>query len=202
MWSTAASPLWPGGQSGQSQASGCALSLPGRLAPPARSTAPPWLWQPASGHPCKPPDGPQRVGKRPTPWEAAAQSPLGLVDDAFRPRSIQESVVAHLVSAAQRKVPPWSPEGWRERLLHTQPSHTQSAPVGASARQERRAASPASTSMSTSCWCGPQSPYACRRQVSGDDFETTSLETRSDDCFPVASYNYNPQPRAWRGQCK
>ncbi|XP_046303071.1 synaptopodin-2 isoform X1 [Marmota monax] len=179
------------------QASGRALSLPGRPAPPALSTAPPWPQQSAFSYPCKPPNGLQRAGRRPTPWEAAAQSPLGLVDDAFRPRNIQESVVAHVVSAARRKVLPGSPEGWRERLPHTQPAH-----MVASGRQEHPVAALASSSMSTSSWYGPQSPYACRGQASRDDFEIQSLETRSDYCLPAAGCNYNPQPRAWRRQWK
>lgn len=95
--------------------------------------------------------------------------------------------MAHVISAARRKVLPGSPEGWRERLPHTQLAH-----VGASGRQERQVATLASSGMSTSSWYGPQSPYACRRQVSRDDFETTSLESRSDYCLP--------QPRAWRPQ--
>ncbi|XP_047421781.1 synaptopodin-2 isoform X2 [Sciurus carolinensis] len=176
------------------QASGRAFSLPGRPAPPALSTAPSWPRQPAFSYPCQTPDGLQRASKRPTPWEAAAQSPLGLVDDAFRPRNIQESVVFHVVSAARRKMLPGSPEGWRERLLHTQQAH-----VGVSGRQECQVASLASSSTSASSWCGPQAPYACR-QVSRDDFETPTLETSSDYCLPATGCNYNPQPRAWRRQ--
>lgn len=180
------------------QESGRSLSLPGRPVPPAISTTSPWGYQPAYSYSSKPTDELKKANKRLTPWEAAAKSPLGLVDDAFRPRNIQESIVANVVSAARRKVLPGPSENWNERLSYV--PQTQKASMGSSGRQEYNVASLPINSMPTSSQYGSQVPYAYYRQPSRHDSEIMSMETRSDYCLSVAGCNYNPYPRGWRRQ--
>nr|XP_031547344.1 synaptopodin-2 isoform X1 [Vicugna pacos] len=174
------------------------LSLPGRPVPPIISTASPWVYQPAYSYSSKPTDGLEKANKRLTPWEAAAKSPLGLVDDAFPPRNIQESIVANVVSAAQRKVLPGPPKEWNERLAYV--PQTQKANMGSFRRQEYNIASLPSNNMPTNSPYGSQVPYAYYRQPSRNDSEIMSMETRSDYCLSVANCNYNPHPRGWRRQ--
>ncbi|XP_066508739.1 synaptopodin-2 [Hoplias malabaricus] len=54
--------------------------------------------------------------KSPSPWEAAARSPLGLVDEAFIPQSFQQSITASIRSAAHRKSLPEPPLEWKRRV--------------------------------------------------------------------------------------
>ncbi|ELW62614.1 Synaptopodin-2 [Tupaia chinensis] len=179
------------------QESGRSLSLPGRSLPPAISTTSPWAYQPAYSHFSKPSDGLERANKRPSPWEAAAKSPLGLVDDAFRPRNIQESIVANVVSAARRKVFPGPPEDWNERLSYV--PQTQRVYMGSSGRREYNVTSLADN-MSANSQYGSQLPGAYYRQASRNDSEIMSLETRSNYSLPVGDCNYNPHPRGWSRQ--
>ncbi|XP_010609110.1 synaptopodin-2 [Fukomys damarensis] len=174
------------------------LSLPGKPVPPIISTTSPWAYQPAYNYFSKPADGLEKVNRRPTPWEAAAKSPLGLVDDAFRPRNIQESIVANVVSAARRKVLRGPPGDWDEKLSYA--PQTQKANMDSFERQEYHVTSVANNSMPTNFRYGSQLPYAYHRQVSRNDSEIMSLETRSDYCLPAADCNYNPHPRGWRHQ--
>ncbi|XP_071071068.1 synaptopodin-2 isoform X2 [Dasypus novemcinctus] len=174
------------------------LSLPGRPVPWAISTTSPWVYQPAYSYSNKPPDGLEKTNKRLSPWEAAAKSPLGLVDDAFRPRNIQESIVATVVSAARRKVLPGPPEDWKERVSYV--PQAQKANVGSFERQEFSATSLPNHSMSTNSQYGSQLPYAYYRQPFRNDSEIMSMETRSDYCLSVGDCNYNPHPRGWRRQ--
>ncbi|XP_066240453.1 synaptopodin-2 [Saccopteryx leptura] len=180
------------------QESGRSLSLPGRPVPPTTPVAFVWEHQPANSHPPNPTDELQRANRRLTPWEAAAKSPNGLVDDAFQHRNIQESIAANVVSAAWRKVLPGPPEDQMDRL----PSIPQApkASVGLSGRRESNVASLAASSMPTSSQCGSTMLYAWYRQPSRNDSDMMSLETRSDYCLSVADSNYNPHPRGWRRQ--
>ncbi|XP_036407111.1 synaptopodin-2 [Megalops cyprinoides] len=59
--------------------------------------------------------------KPPTPWEAAAKSPLGLVDEAFSFQSLQESIATNVKSAAQRKSLPEPPAEWKARVSYEPP---------------------------------------------------------------------------------
>uniref|UniRef100_A0A452Q982 Synaptopodin 2 n=1 Tax=Ursus americanus TaxID=9643 RepID=A0A452Q982_URSAM len=178
---------------------GHSLSLPGRPVPPAISTTSPWVFQPAYNYSSKPTEELEKANKRLTPWEAAAKSPLGLVDDAFKPRNIQESIVANVVSAARRKVLPGRSEDWNERLSYV--PQAQKANVSLFARQEYNVASlPNNNNMSTNSQYGSQLPYAYYRQPSRNDSEIMSMETRSDYCLSIADCNYNPHPRGWRRQ--
>ncbi|XP_076431028.1 synaptopodin-2 isoform X2 [Peromyscus maniculatus bairdii] len=177
--------------------SGRSLSLPGKSASPI-IPASPWLYQPAHSYSGKPTLGLEKANKRPTPWEAASKSPLGLVDDAFRPRSIQESIVANVVSAARRKAFLGSQEDWKERLSFV--PQTQKTNMSFSERQEYKAPSPVNSHMSTHSLYSSQLPYMCYRQESRYDPQIMSMETRSEYCLPLGACNYNPHPRGWRHQ--
>lgn len=139
-----------------------------------------------------------KTTKRPTPWEAAAKSPLGLVDDAFRPRNIQESIVANVVSAARRKMSPEFQENWKERLSFV--PQTQKTNMSCSERQEYNAPFPVNSPVSTHSLYTSQLPYGCYRQESRNDSKTMSMETRSEYCLSLGGCNYNPHPRGWRHQ--
>ncbi|XP_052035267.1 synaptopodin-2 isoform X3 [Apodemus sylvaticus] len=175
--------------------SGRSLSLPGRSAPPTISASP-WLYQSACGYSNKPTFELEKANKRPTPWEAAAKSPLGLVDDAFRPRNIQESIVANVVSAARRKVFPGSQEDWKERLSFV--PQTQKTSMSFSESQEYNAPSPVNSHVSSHSLYSTQLPYMCYRQESRNDLKAMSMETRSEYGLPLGGYDYNPHPRGWR----
>ncbi|XP_073897727.1 synaptopodin-2 isoform X2 [Castor canadensis] len=179
------------------QESGHSLSLPGRSFPPTISTSP-WVYQPAYSYYKKATDRLEKAIKRPTPWEAAAKSPLGLVDDAFKPRSIQESIVANVVSAARRKVFPGPTEYWNERLSYV--PQTQKTNMGSFERQEYNVDSLANNSTSTTSQYGSRLPFAYYRQASRNDSEIMPIETRSDYCLPVGDYKYNLHPRGWKRQ--
>ncbi|XP_006874648.1 PREDICTED: synaptopodin-2 isoform X2 [Chrysochloris asiatica] len=189
-------PKFSAKKSGVAVQVGYSLSLPGRSIPSTFATIPPWVFQP--GYSSKPNDGIEKANKRLTPWEAAAKSPVGLVDDAFRPRSIQESIVTSVVSAARRKVLSGPSENWKERVSYV--PQTQKINMSALGRQQYSVASPPNNSMSTNSQYGSQSPYAYYRQPSINDSELMSRDTRSDYCLSVTDCNYNPQPRGWRRQ--
>ncbi|XP_027453461.1 synaptopodin-2 isoform X1 [Zalophus californianus] len=174
------------------------LSLPGRPVPPTISTTSPWVFQSAYNYSSKSTDELEKANKRLTPWVAAVKSPLGLVDDAFKPRNIQESIVANVVSAARRKALPGRSEDWNERLSYV--PQAQKVNVSAFARQEYNVASLPNNNMSTNSQYGSQLPYAYYRQSSRNDSEIMSMETRSDYCLSIADCNYNPHPRGWRHQ--
>ncbi|XP_075399989.1 synaptopodin-2 isoform X2 [Tenrec ecaudatus] len=171
------------------QARGQSLSLPGRAIPPSVSPVPPWMCQPD-----KPADGLEKANKRLSPWEAAAKSPLGLVDDAFRHRHMQESIVA----AARRKVLSGPSENWKDRVSYV--PHAQKTDASSSRREEFGITSAPYSSMSASSQYGSQLPYAYYRQASRNDSEIMSMETRSDYCLSGTDCNYNPHPRGWRRQ--
>ncbi|XP_007950561.1 synaptopodin-2 [Orycteropus afer afer] len=180
------------------QESGRSLSLPGRSVPPTISTIPSSVYQPAYSYYGNPSGGLEKANKRLTPWEAAAKSPLGLVDDAFRPRNIQESIVANVVSAARRKVLSGPSENWKERMSYV--PQTQKTNMSSFGRQQYSVPSLPSNSISTSSQYGSQLQYAYSRQPSRNDSELMSMETRSDYCLSVTDCNYNPHPRGWRRQ--
>ncbi|XP_030018591.1 synaptopodin-2 isoform X2 [Sphaeramia orbicularis] len=75
--------------------------------PPARQTS--WL---------------EKGRKPPTPWEAASQHPLGLVDEAFTFQNLQQTLASNVRLAAQRKTLPGPPEDWKARVSYQAPKKT------------------------------------------------------------------------------
>ncbi|XP_028932443.1 synaptopodin-2 isoform X2 [Ornithorhynchus anatinus] len=116
------------------QECGRSLSLPGRPVALVLSPTSPLVFQSAPDYIGQPDPGLEKISKRLTPWEAAAKSPLGLVDDAFGPRNIQESIVANVVSAARRKIMPEPPEYWKQRVSY--PPQALKATLGPLGRRE------------------------------------------------------------------
>ncbi|XP_023392732.1 synaptopodin-2 [Pteropus vampyrus] len=165
------------------QERGRPLSLPGRPVPAPASAASPWAPRPAW-----PTGGPQRATQSPTPREAAAEWPRSPADDVLRPRSIQDSIVATVVSAARRKVLPGPSEGRDDRRPWV--PQARKASEGPCAGREDSALS---SSQGGSRW-----PRACSWQPARNDREATALETRSDCGVSGADGSSNPHPRGWR----
>ncbi|NWI95401.1 SYNP2 protein, partial [Pitta sordida] len=190
------------GVTAQGRSSGRSLSLPGRpssFISPAMSPTSPLMFQPAPDYFSKPDTAADKPGKRPTPWEAAARSPLGLVDEAFGPQNMQESIAANVVSAARRKTLPEPPDEWKQKVSYEPP-----APSGSAAfLGGKQAGVPSSPKSSLSVPSAPvpagsqlQYPYCTQR--SRTDPDIMSMDSRSDYCLSTADSNYNPQPRGWR----
>ncbi|NXF02303.1 SYNP2 protein, partial [Smithornis capensis] len=190
------------GVTAQGRSSGRSLSLPGR--PPSfisRATSPtsPLTFQPAPDYFSKPDTAADKPGKRLTPWEAAARSPLGLVDEAFGPQSMQESIAANVVSAARRKTLPEPPHEWKQKVAYEPPAPSGSAALlggqqaGVPSAQKSSLSAP-----SAPVQVGSQLQYPYCTQRSRTDPEIMSLDSRSDYCLSTADSNYNPQPRGWR----
>ncbi|NWR68798.1 SYNP2 protein, partial [Centropus unirufus] len=186
----------------QERSSGRSLSLPGRPSSfISRSTSPtsPLIFQPAPDYFSKTDPLADRPGKRPTPWEAAARSPLGLVDEAFGPQNMQESIAANVVSAARRKTLPVPPDEWKQKVSCEPPApHGGVAVVGGKQSSITTAPKSSLSAQSATKQAGAQPQYAYCTQRSRIDPDIISTDSRSDYCLSTADSNYNPQPRGWR----
>ncbi|NWR65040.1 SYNP2 protein, partial [Bucorvus abyssinicus] len=190
------------GVTAQERSSGRSLSLPGRPSAftyRAMSPTSPLLFQPAPDYFSKPDTAASKPGKRLTPWEAAARSPLGLVDEAFGPQNMQESIAANVVSAAHRKTLPEPPDEWKQKVSHDLPAPSGS--VALSRGKQSDVVSPSKSSLSApraATQAGSQLQYAYCSQRSRTEPDIMSMDSRSDYCLSTADSNYNPQPRGWR----
>ncbi|XP_028941334.1 synaptopodin-2 isoform X2 [Antrostomus carolinensis] len=183
------------------QVSGRSLSLPGRPSSfISRAMSPTSLvFQPAPDYFSKPDTAADRPGKRLTPWEAAARSPLGLVDEAFGPQNMQESIAANVVSAARRKTLPEPPDEWKQKVSYEPPAPGGS--VALFAGKQSGVVLPRRSSLSAPSvptQAGSQLRYAYGSQQSRTDPDRMSMDSRSDYCLSTGDSNYNPQPRGWR----
>ncbi|XP_005044666.1 PREDICTED: synaptopodin-2 isoform X2 [Ficedula albicollis] len=155
--------------------------------------------QPAPDYFSKPDTAADKPGKRLTPWEAAARSPLGLVDEAFAPQSMQESIAANVVSAARRKTLPEPPDEWKLKVSYEPPAPSGSLALlggkqsGLLSPQKSSLSAPSAPSQA-----GPKLQYPYCTQRSTTDPDIMSMDSRSDYCLSTADSNYNPQPRGWR----
>ncbi|CAM4559825.1 unnamed protein product [Caretta caretta] len=194
------------GVTAQERGSGCSLSLPERpssLTSRAMSLASPVMFQPGPGYFSKPAAAADKPGKRLTPWEAAAKSPLGLVDDAFGPQNIQESIVTNVVSAARRKTLPEPPDDWKQRVSCVPPGPGVHASFASFGTRQSGITSPPKSSMSapnSTFQRGSRLQYAYYGQRSRTDPDMMSMDSRSDYCLSMANSNYNPHPRGWKQQ--
>ncbi|NXA28537.1 SYNP2 protein, partial [Ibidorhyncha struthersii] len=190
------------GVTAQGRSSGRSLSLPGRpssFISRAMSPTSPLIFQPAPDYFSKPDTAADRPGKRLTPWEAAARSPLGLVDEAFGPQNMQESIAANVVSAARRKTLPEPPDEWKQKVSYEPPAPSGS--VALLGGKQSGIVSPPKSSMSApsaTMQAGSQLQYPYCSQRSRTDPDIMSMDSRSDYCLSTADSNYNPQPRGWR----
>ncbi|NXU30280.1 SYNP2 protein, partial [Thalassarche chlororhynchos] len=190
------------GVTAQERSSGRSLSLPGRpssFISRAMSPTSPLIFQPAPDYSSKSDTAADRPGKRLTPWEAAARSPLGLVDEAFGPQNMQESIAANVVSAARRKTLPEPPDEWKQKVSYEPPAPSGSVAFlggkqsGIIPRPKSSLSAPSATTQA-----GSQLQYAYCSQRSRTDPDIMSMDSRSDYCLSTADSNYNPQPRGWR----
>ncbi|NXL63595.1 SYNP2 protein, partial [Chordeiles acutipennis] len=186
----------------QERSSGRSLSLPGRpssFIPRAMSPTSPLVFQPSPDYFSKPDTAADRPGKRLTPWEAAARSPLGLVDEAFGPQNMQESIAANVVSAARRKTLPEPPDEWKQKVSYETPAPGGSAALLAGKQSgmvlPRKSSLPAPGAPAQA---GSQLRYAYGSQQARADPDRMSMDSRSDYCLSTGDSNYNPQPRGWR----
>ncbi|XP_072481468.1 synaptopodin-2 isoform X2 [Notamacropus eugenii] len=174
-----------------------------RFGRPAAATVPPTsplMFQPSPSYSSKSVGETSKVNKRLTPWEAAAKSPLGLVDDAFGPRNIQESIVANVVSAAQRKSLPEPPEDWKLRVSYA--LQAQKANLGPLQRRENGIPnlpkSTRGTAYANSQYDVPLPYSTYYRKPSRTGFERMTRETKSEYGFSLSDGNYNPHPKGWK----
>ncbi|XP_030047655.1 synaptopodin-2 [Microcaecilia unicolor] len=169
------------------------LSFPGRRSAPGYLQRTMSVSSPAPGYSSQVSDP---VGRRLSPWEAAAKSSLGFVDDAFGPRNIQASIAANVVSAARRKTLPEPPEAWKQRVSYTTPSAFPSAGLGI--RRQPGVVSPPRSSVSApSASLQWRHPYRSQHSLTYPGM--ARMEARSEyflSSLPDSSYN--PYPRAWR----
>ncbi|NWX17849.1 SYNP2 protein, partial [Aegotheles bennettii] len=186
----------------QERSSGRSLSLPGRpssFISRAMSPTSPLIFQPSPDYFSKPDTAADRPGKRLTPWEAAARSPLGLVDEAFGPQSMQESIAANIVSAARRKTLPEPPHEWKQKVSYEAPASTGSvALLGGKQSGVMPAPKSSLSAPGATMQAGSQLRYSYCSQRSRTDPDIMSMDSRSDYCLSTADSNYNPQPRGWR----
>nr|XP_029522778.1 synaptopodin-2-like isoform X4 [Oncorhynchus nerka] len=63
--------------------------------------------------------------KHPSPWEAAARHPMGLVDEAFTFQNLQQAIAFNVCLAAQRKLLPEPPAEWKSRVSYDPPRMTE-----------------------------------------------------------------------------
>ncbi|KAM4706626.1 synaptopodin-2 [Discoglossus pictus] len=191
------------GVAAQKRDNGRSLSIPGRsvssgclqhFASPPSSL----LFEPSPTYTGKQATTPETPGKRLTPWEAAAKSPLGSVDDAFMSQSIHESVSANVVSAAaRRKTLPGPPAAWKStsNMVPAPGSY----PFKGISEKKPTAFVPKSVVSAPSLQCGYQVRYPYSNQHSITDSGAVPLETRSEYCMSAGrDTNFNAFPRAWR----
>ncbi|XP_072261873.1 synaptopodin-2 isoform X2 [Pyxicephalus adspersus] len=191
------------GVAAQERDDGRSMSFPARSlssasSQPFGSPISPMLFQPAPGYGGKSATTPETPGKKITPWEAAAKSPLGFVDDAFMPQNVHESVSANVVSAARRKTLPGPPEAWK-----TTPNVSSTSPYAHRGLYENKRNSistvPKNVVSAPSLQCGYQlrHPYASTHSIT--NVRPVPLDTRSEYGMSTShNPNFNPYPRAWR----
>ncbi|XP_034298710.2 synaptopodin-2 [Pantherophis guttatus] len=194
------------GVTAQERAHERSLSVPGWLpSTSSRSMSPvsPVIFQSTPDYITKAPAAVDKPGKRLTPWEAAAKSPLGFVDDAFGPQTIQESIVANVMSAARRKTLSTPPDDWKRKVAYEHPAPSVHAKLASLGRSYSVATLPAKISMSAPSSNGHYGsrlqPAYCSQRAQTDP-GMISMESRSDYCLSMSDSNYNPHPKGWRRQ--
>eukprot|EP00062_Callorhinchus_milii_P007226 gi/632948614/ref/XP_007889691.1/ PREDICTED: synaptopodin-2 isoform X2 [Callorhinchus milii] len=143
--------------------------------------------------------------KKLTPWDAAAQSAVGSVEDAFSSRNIQESIVKNVVSAARRKTLPEPPEEWKARVAYEPPSPGgYSSMATFNVRRPSNIISPVKSTVSA-----PESSiqegsvhkrsFSYQRSLTDSDISTSVCSDPGSGKHKTDP-NYNPYPRGWRKQ--
>ncbi|XP_040186092.1 synaptopodin-2 [Rana temporaria] len=189
------------GVTAQERDNGRSMSFPARSlssasSQPFGSPISPMLFQPAPGYVGKSATTPETPGKKLTPWEAAAKSPLGFVDDAFLPQTLHESVSSNVVSAARRKTLPGPPAAWKTT------SNVPSTGLYRGLSEKKRnsiSTVPKNVVSAPSLQCGYQLRYPYSSTHSITNARSLPLDTRSEYGMSTGhNPNFNPYPRAWR----
>ncbi|XP_035274548.1 synaptopodin-2-like isoform X2 [Anguilla anguilla] len=178
----------------------CSLSLPRRL--PSMSSRSDYgspvttpVFQPSWGPLERQASWLETGPKPPSPWEAACRSPLGLVDEAFARRGVQETVASGVRAAAQRRSLPEPPAEWRARVAH-EARPEGAPPFGSPTRSTPAQYGPpfSSQTRSTPAHCGPPfRQYQPQRSVTG--YAGPGCDYRR----PLSQPGYRPMYNAaWR----
>ncbi|XP_072352285.1 synaptopodin-2-like isoform X2 [Scyliorhinus torazame] len=144
--------------------------------------------------------------KKLTPWDAASQSAVGSVEEAFFRRNIQESIAKNIVSAARRKTLPEPPEEWKARVAYVPPvSSSYSSIATFQVRKPSRitpsiktiASIPASAIEESSMY---KQPLNYQQSLTDSDLSIGAYSEQETLRKQVADPNYNPYPRGWKKQ--
>ncbi|XP_051866459.1 synaptopodin-2-like isoform X3 [Pristis pectinata] len=143
--------------------------------------------------------------KKLTPWDAASQSAVGSVEDAFSKRNIQSSIAKNIVSAARRKTLPEPPEEWKARVAYVPPLPSSYSSM---ATFNVRRPSSITSSLKSSSTPVPsihgssmyQQPLSYQHSLTDSDMSTGRYSDYETSGKQVAGSNYNPYPRGWKKQ--
>ncbi|XP_032879417.1 synaptopodin-2 isoform X1 [Amblyraja radiata] len=143
--------------------------------------------------------------KKLTPWDAASQSVVGSVEEAFSKRNIQSSIAKNIVSAARRKTLPEPPEEWKARVAYVPPLPSSYSSV--TTFNVRRPSSITSSLKSSSTPVPNihgssmyQQPLSYQQSLTDSDMSTGAYSDYESSSKQVAGSNYNPYPRGWKKQ--
>ncbi|XP_078258555.1 synaptopodin-2-like isoform X2 [Rhinoraja longicauda] len=143
--------------------------------------------------------------KKLTPWDAASQSVVGSVEEAFSKRNIQSSIAKNIVSAARRKTLPEPPEEWKARVAYVPPLPSSYSSI---TTFNVRRPSNITSSLKSSSTPVPsihgssmyQQPLSYQQSLTDSDMSTGAYSDYEASSKQVAGSNYNPFPRGWKKQ--
>ncbi|XP_059844747.1 synaptopodin-2-like isoform X2 [Hypanus sabinus] len=143
--------------------------------------------------------------KKLTPWDAASQSAVGSVEEAFSKRNIQSSIAKSIVSAARQKTLPEPPEEWKARVAYVPPLPSSYSSMAAfNVRRPCSITSPLRSSSSpVPSIRGSlmyQQPLRYQHSLTDSELSTGAYSDYESSGKPVAGSNYNPYPRGWKKQ--
>ncbi|XP_072921268.1 synaptopodin-2-like isoform X1 [Hemitrygon akajei] len=143
--------------------------------------------------------------KKLTPWDAASQSAVGSVEEAFSKRNIQSSIAKSIVSAARQKTLPEPPEEWKARVAYVPPLPSSYSSMAAfNVRRPSSITSPLRSSSSpVPSIRGSlmyQQPLRYQHSLTDSELSTGAYSDYESSGKPVAGSNYNPYPRGWKKQ--
>ncbi|XP_072445260.1 synaptopodin-2-like isoform X2 [Chiloscyllium punctatum] len=163
--------------------------------------------QPATPPSGRPASQSEKIAKKKlTPWDAASQSAVGSVEEAFSRSNIQESIAKNIVSAARRKTLPEPPEEWKARVAYVPPLPSGYSSIAAfqvrrpssiSSSVKTTASIPTSISQQSSIY---KQPLNYQQSLTGSDLSTGTCSEHETSGKQGADPNYNPYPRGWKKQ--
>ncbi|XP_067847005.1 synaptopodin-2-like isoform X3 [Heptranchias perlo] len=144
--------------------------------------------------------------KKLTPWDAASQSAVGSVEEAFSSKNIQVSIAKNIVSAARRKTLPEPPKEWKARVAYVPPLPSSYSSVASF--NVRRPSSITSSIKTIASIPGPtiqgssmyKQPLSYQRSLTDSDMSAGAYSEHETSGKQVTDPNYNPYPRGWKKQ--